>query len=206
MRTGGARGGGGFVRSLRPTAHRNLPRSEIDDGGRNKEGRNLAGAALHQGGVFSFDDVEPSDPRADVHAHAFVILRRDLQFRHFQRFIRGGDAQMNEAPHLLNFFLFDEIQGVEVLNLGGNLAGKGGGVEPGNACDTTLAGKQSLPHHVGGIAHATDQAETRDYDPASQLFRLPVLGDIVDRVLHGPDLLSILVGNLDVKGLFEGHN
>ena len=156
--------------------------------------------------MLAFDDVEPSDPRADVNANAFVVLRSDLQFRHLQRLIRGGDAQMNEAPHLLNFFFLDEIQRVEVLNLGGNLAGKGGGVEPGNACDTALACKQGLPHHVGGIAHATDQAETRDYDPASQLFRLPVLGDVVDRVLHGANLLRILVGNLDVEGLFESHH
>src|SRR5690242_16218529 len=32
-----------------------------------------------------------------------------------------------------------------------------------------------------------------------------VLVDVVDGVLHGTDLLRILIGNLNVEGLFEGH-
>src|SRR5580658_255229 len=120
--------------------------------------------------MFAFDDVESSDPRADVHPYALVILRRNLQFRHFQRFIGGGDGHMNEAPHLLDFFFLDEIQRVEVLDLGGNLAGKGSGVETGDASHTALAGKHGLPHYIGGIAYAADQTEACDYDPASQIY------------------------------------
>jgi hypothetical protein len=63
---------------------------------------------------------------------------------------------MNEAPHFLDFFFLDVIQRVEVLDLSGNLAGKGRGVEAGNALDAALARKQSLPDHVGGIAQAAD--------------------------------------------------
>src|SRR5580704_19797271 len=33
-----------------------------------------------------------------------------------------------------------------------------------------------------------------------------VLADIVDRILHGANLLGIFVGNLDFEGLFKGHD
>ena len=78
----------------------------------------------------------------------------------------------------------------------------------GDAGDAAFAGEQSLPDLLRGIAHATDQAEACDYDPASQTY-LPafrVLGDIVDRVLHGANLLGVFVGDFDVEGLFKGHD
>src|SRR3954470_6875190 len=40
-----------------------------------------------------------------------------------------------------------------------------------------------------------------------KLFRsLRVCVDVIDGVLHGADLLRILIGNLDFKSLFEGHH
>src|ERR1017187_2627448 len=198
---------GRLVRSLGPVAHRDLPGCKIDDGSRNEEWRNLAGPSVHQRGVFAFDDVEPSDPRPDVNADPLVVLRSNLQFRHFHRFLRGRDRDMNEASHFLDFFFFDEVQRVEVLDLGGNLAGKSSRVETGDAPDAALACKQGLPHHVSGIAHATDQAQACDYDPASQLFpRFRVFADVVHRVLHRADFLGVFVGDLDVEGFFESHD
>ena len=48
----------------------------------------------------------------------------------FNGFIGGGDGEVNEAAHLLHFFFLDELEGIEVEDLGGDLAGEGGGVEP----------------------------------------------------------------------------
>ena len=76
---------------------------------------------------------------------------------------------MDEASHLLQFFFLDVVQRVEVPDLGGDLAGEVGGVETGDASDAALAGEHALPHFVGGIAHAADEAEAGDYDPASQV-------------------------------------
>src|SRR6266851_2000817 len=33
-----------------------------------------------------------------------------------------------------------------------------------------------------------------------------VLGDVIDRVLHGADFLRVFIGNFDVEGLFESHD
>ena len=207
MSAGGTGRRGRFVRSLGAETHGDLPSRKIDNGRRNKEGRNLARTAFHQRGVLAFDDVEPSDPRSDVNSHALIVLRGNLELRHLDRFIGGGNRHVNEASHLLDFFFFDEIQRVEALHLGGNLAGKSCGIETGNASHSALTRKQGLPHHVGGIAHTTDQAQACHYDPASQLFpRFRVLADIVDRVLDGANLLGILVGDFDVERFLESHD
>src|ERR1022692_4712959 len=75
---------------------------------------------------------------------------------------------MDEASHLLDFFFLDEVEGIEVLDLGGDLAGEGGGVELGDAGHAAFAGEHGLPHLSGGVAHAADQADAGNYDPASQ--------------------------------------
>src|SRR5260370_15562082 len=41
---------------------------------------------------------------------------------------------------------------------------------------------------------------------AKLLACLRVLADVVDRIRHGANLLRILVGDLDIEGLFEGHH
>src|ERR1035441_813206 len=94
---------------------------------------------------------------------------RDLELRHLHRFVGSGDGEVNEAPHLLYFFFLDELEGVEVAHFGGDLAGKGGGVESGNAVDTALAGEQGLPDCAGGIAHGADQADAGDDDPSFEV-------------------------------------
>src|SRR4029077_18432328 len=78
---------------------------------------------------------------------------------------------MDEAAHLLHFLFFDELEGIEVADLAGNLAGKGGGVELGYAVNTALAREQGLPHRVSGIAHCADQADAGNDDPSFQITR-----------------------------------
>src|SRR5664279_512096 len=39
----------------------------------------------------------------------------------------------------------------------------------------------------------------------AKLFSFRVGVDVIDRILHGTDLLRLLVRNLDVEGLFKGH-
>jgi len=106
MSAGGAGCGRGFIRALGSETHGDLAGRKIDDGRGNKERGNLARTALHQCRVFALDDVESADAGTDVYAHALGIFRRDLQTRHFERFIRRGQGQMDEASHFLDFFFF----------------------------------------------------------------------------------------------------
>ena len=150
-------------------ANADLAGSEIDDGRRNEERRDLARAAVEQVGVLALDDIESTDAGADVDAgalgHLFVL---DLVVGHAQGFVAGGDGQMNKARHLARFFLLDELQRVEVLDFGGDLAGKGGGVEAGNALHAALAGEQCLPNFVGVVADGADEADSGDDDATVQ--------------------------------------
>src|SRR5579864_7396436 len=207
MGAGRARRCRSLIRSLRAATHRNLARREIDNGRRNEERRDLPRPAFDERRMFALDDVESANSRADVHAHPLVVLRRDLEPRHFERLIRGSKRQVDEAPHLLDFFFLDEVQWIEILDLGCDLAGKIAGVKAGDPADAALSSQQGFPHIFGGIPYTTDQPKACDYDPASQLFaRLGVLADVIDGVLYGADLLGILVRNLDIEGLFKGHD
>ena len=103
-----------------------LSGGEVDDSRGNEERRDLARAAVEQVIVLAFDDIESADAGTDVDpgtlGHLFVF---DFVIGHAQRFITGGNGEMDEAPHLARFFFLDDLQGIEVLDLGGNSAGEG---------------------------------------------------------------------------------
>ena len=57
---------------------------------------------------------------------------------------------MDEASHLFQFFFFDELQGIEILDFGGDLAGELGGIklrDPGHAA---FAGER-FPHTSSAV-------------------------------------------------------
>ena len=67
---------------LAPNAHGNVSGGEVDDGGGNEEGRDLARSAFEERGVFALDDVESADAGADVNADHLGVFGRDFQLRH----------------------------------------------------------------------------------------------------------------------------
>ena len=73
-----------------------------------------------------------------------------------------------KRAHLARFLLLDELQGVEVLDFGRDLAGKLGSVEAGNALDSALAGQQRLPDFFCVIADPANQPDSRNDDATSQ--------------------------------------
>src|SRR6185437_7122835 len=207
MCAGCARGRGRFVWTLSAKAHRDLPGSEVDDRRRNEEGRDLARTTFHQVGVLAFDDIEPTDARADVHADQFGVLGRDFKARHLHRFVCGGNGEVNKARHLARFFLLNKIQRVKVFDLCRDLTGVFRGIEVGDLVDTALAGEQVPPDFLGAVAERADQANACDDNPAHLLFtRLGVLANVVDGVLDGADLLRVLVGDFDLEGFLERHH
>ena len=107
-------------------------------------------------------------------AHPLGVLGSNFQLRHLERFFSRGDRKVNEAPHLLDFFFLDEVQRVKRLDLGRDLAGKGGSVEPSDAVDATLARQYRGPHVCRGVTQRADQSQACDYDPPRQVTCLPL--------------------------------
>src|SRR5450755_2417769 len=67
----------------------------------------------------------------------------------------------------------------------------------------------STDFHTTSVVLPTPQIKPRPVTTTlrPKLFsRLRVLADVVDRVLYGANLLRVLIGNLDVEGLFESHD
>jgi hypothetical protein len=74
---------------------------------------------------------------------------------------------------------------------------------------TATAGQKTLPDLRGGFADPADQAKAGDDDATLLHFllgRLLVLFDVIDGVFDGLNFLGILVGDLDVEGLFKLHD
>src|SRR5581483_4367095 len=161
-----------LVWTLGSIAHGDVTGRKIDDGGGNEKGRNLAGAPVEQVRVLALDDIESADTRSDVHPDVLRIFGGDFQTGRFHSLITGGQRQVYEASHLLQFFFLDKIEGVEILDLGGNLAGKLGGIELGDAGSTALPSQQIAPGLLGGVAHGADRAEPGD-DDATQTYLPP---------------------------------
>jgi hypothetical protein len=73
---------------------------------------------------------------------------------------------VDEPSHLLDFFLFDELRGIEVFDLAGDLRVKQRGIESFDARNATAARKQRLPRLFRGIANGGQETNARDYDSA----------------------------------------
>src|ERR1700755_3500650 len=101
-----------------------------------------------------------------------------------KRLIRRRDGEVDKAAHFLDFFFFDELKRVEVLNFCGNLAGVLRDVEGsavyafkllnlGDPANATFAGEQIFPHFFRGVSYATDQSDPSNDNPASQTYFPP---------------------------------
>ena len=96
---------------------------------------------LEQVTVLALDDIESADAAADVHPDSRRILARDLEAGRSHGFIRRRDGEVDEAPHLLDFFFLDELQRVEVADFAGDLGRELRGVELLDLLDAALAGQ-----------------------------------------------------------------
>src|SRR5207245_1514795 len=101
--------------------------------------------------------------------------------------------------------LVDEVQRVEVPYLAGDARRVAVGIELRDRPHARPSLQERGPELVRGIADRRERPEPGDDDP-SGAHRLRVLLDVLDRVADGHDLLGVLVGNLDVEVLLEGHH
>ena len=101
----------------------------------------------------------PEPMLTPVRSATFFILH--LEVGHAQCLIAGGDGQMNKARHLARLFFLDELQWIEVLYLGRNLAGELRSVKRGNALHAALARQQRRPHLGGVVARRRKSIQFR---------------------------------------------
>ena len=74
---------------------------------------------------------------------------------------------VDEARHLLEFFFFDPLEGVEVPYLAAELAIEAGRVEAGDRRDAAASGDKISPAFLRADAQRADQPNTGNDDSAS---------------------------------------
>ena len=79
-----------------------------------------------------------------------------MKLRHFHRFIRRCQREVDEAAHFLDFFFLNEVQRVEALDLSRNLAGKRSRVKAGDAvhADVRALARRLVEHGRAALAGA----------------------------------------------------
>src|SRR5262249_35656779 len=91
------------------------------------------------------------------------------------------ERQMDEASHLFQLFLLDEMERVEAFDLGGDGAGETCGVEKSDPFHAVLAGEDVLPGLFAGVAHRADDPHSCDHYSTS-LHWVPLVEGLPDRM------------------------
>ena len=105
---------------------------------------------------------------ASCNAGAFGFLGFDLKPSVLKRELRRRDGELDEPPHLLDFFLFDVDGGVEALYLARDLACELRCVEGGNPPDSALPFLDCLPDLFRADSDRRQHADTGNYHSAFQ--------------------------------------
>jgi hypothetical protein len=114
--------------------------------------------------MLALDDFKSADPAADVDPYFFGDVRRHLQPGILQGEVRRRDGEMDEAPHLLDFFLLDIVAGIEPFDFSRNPAGKSGCVKRRNTRDAAFGSKQSRPRQFRSNPQRRQQSDAGHYD------------------------------------------
>src|ERR1700733_2367268 len=219
VRGSGAGRGGGGVRAFRAVTNGNVSGGEIDDGGGNKERRDLAGTARQKFGMLALNDVESTDAGADVDAGRIRNFRSDLQAGHLHGEIGGGESELNKAPGFLQLFFLQPMQRVKIADFAGDAAIKGRGVKMGDGANAALAGQQIAPDFFGANAAAANQSNARNDNTtiqrelllygmgrrASALLALGVFLDVIHGVFNRGDFFGVFIRNFNAEIFFKGH-
>ncbi len=87
------------------------------------------------------------------------------QARGLPRLGTGGEGELGvAAAGFVAARVGDVVGEAEVLHLGRDARGEGGGVEDRRSGDPRLALKQALPHALDGVAHRGDPTHSGDDD------------------------------------------
>ena len=133
---GGAGRGRRRIRTFGSDPNRDVSGSHIDDDPGNEKWRNAARAVGKIGLVLPLDHVEAADSAADANAGALFLALVDFKSGTRERAFGRRDGELDEAPHLLDFFFLDIDARLESLDLPGDLGRETRHIErlnPGNS-------------------------------------------------------------------------
>ena len=109
--------------------------------------------------------LQAADAAADHRPHA-VRLGAGVELGVGGRQLGGRDRVAREEVETAHLALLDEVLGIEVLDLGGDVHLVVGGVEARDRADARLAGDEPSPEGVDVVAQRRDDAEAGDDDSA----------------------------------------
>ena len=117
--------------------------------------------------MLPLDHFESADAAADIHAGALgLVAVGDLEARGLEREFARRDGELNEAPHLLDFFFLDVERRIEVLHLARDAAIEAGGVEGGNRRDPVLALLDGFPDRFRADSNRSQHSDSSNYNSA----------------------------------------
>src|ERR1017187_2802049 len=208
VRPAGARAGRAIARTLEPVRDGHLPGGEVRDDPGDRVGAHLARALGHHGLLGLLERGEAAEPHADEAPGSLPFTLGELELRVVEGQRGSAHGELREAIHLLVLLLVDPARRVPTFDLAGDSHAKLGAVEPGDGADTAFACKEGSPRLARPDAEGRDEADTGDDDALHDRawLLLSVLLDVIDGVLHRANLLGVLVGDVDLEGLFEGEN
>jgi hypothetical protein len=158
------------VRALEAEHDRDMAGDHVDDRRGHEERRDPAWPALLELGLGVLDQRQAADARADQAADALGLLGAERvvgrQAGVAHRLDRRGEAVVDERVHVTRFLGREIVLDVEALDLAGEAAGEGRGVELGDVGDAGAARQQILPAFGNAVADRADQAEAGDDDTA----------------------------------------
>ena len=165
--------------------------------------------------VFALDHFESADAAADVDTDRLGDIRCDLRSPNLHRKVARGDSEVDEPAHLLDFFLVNVMERIEVLDFTGDAAVIAGGIELRDGTDSVAACENSPSTFPPFPIPKADNKPTpvtttlREICISLQLRSLLLRGlrfDVVHSVFYRVDLLCVLIGNFEVKRFFERHH
>jgi hypothetical protein len=163
----GAGGTGGKIRAAQFVIHREQAGGDVRDEHGNHERRDALGAAFEQDGVLLLGGVQAADAGADEHADFIAVRLGQIKAGIQQGLVAGENAKLREAVGALEFLGRGKRGGgIEVLDLGGNLAIEAGGVEGADPVNAALAGRDLAPERVHLLPEGGNHPEAGDDNPA----------------------------------------
>ncbi len=226
--TGGTGGHHGVVRALVAVTDGDLSRDEIDQGARNEERADAAGAALMQRDGVRLDRGQAADAGTDGDTGAAEFLfRRGLPAAVLDGLIGGGNAENDEAVDFPLFLGFQHVIGNEGVGLVridrhftaiadrqvrrvdlGQHPCAGFAVNqlfPGRLDPVRQRGHKSQAgyHHS---SHASPNRYCAEKENGAQGPGRSGSFDMRDRVFNRQDFLGCVIRNLDAEFLFKSHH
>ncbi len=157
------------VRPLGAEADRDLPGRQVDDGAEGmKNGEILRGPPSRYAMCSRSMVVNPPMPEPMNTPTRGAISGVTVELGVVHRKLRGGDGELNEDVHLLQFLFLDPLQRVEALDLAGKARRKRRRVEAGDRADATHAATEGIPVCLGADTNRRHQADAGHDDSPAQ--------------------------------------